>query len=365
MDNSRTKKFWTDKAGSFLEKGDLVNAVSSARNAIYISPDDIKDWFILAEGVYRQERHALSLKYYRVIRKLCRKNNNLSQPDIVKKRITELNLYFKNYHLTMGYTNLTHWAGRGDIKKVEYYIAAGEDINGKDYYTMGPVHAAAESRSFDVLKLLMNNGADINLRNFNKETPLMICSRHGDIPMMKYLIGNNADVTAIAREKKTALWYAVYSCRKTAPVKLLVENGADVNELYDCGSNPLLLAIDCEAYNVAEYLLPVTSDINIMNKFQLTPLNLCAARGKHMILINLILKGADVNQTTASGVTALMNACENNRPACAKILLEHGADPLLKTVYKQNALSLSEEKNNKSIIKLLKGWLEIDAGPGI
>lgn len=351
-----TPETWTVKAKSFLAKGDLINAVSCARNAIYEDHENITAWHILSDVVLKQERHYTALKYYRTLRRLAVKNGDSELSGIAKEKISELNLYFKNFHLKMGYTNLTHFTRKGDLNKIQYYLSAGEEINGKDYYGSAPVHIASEIGNMEILKFLVDHGADINLRNGSRETPLMIAAGYGYLPMMKYLIKLKADIKVMGRDRHTALWNAIYTCRKNGPVRLLVSCGADVNEIYEDGSNPLLLALNCEAYSIAAYLLPLTADINIRNRFDLIPVNLCAARGKFNLLRALISMGADVNKTTSWGKTALMEACEHNFTSCAKLLLQNGADTEKVTVYSQTALSLAVEKNNKSIIRLLEGY---------
>ncbi len=347
---------WTFKAENFLAEGDLINAVSCARNAIYEDHENLTAWQLFSEGVLKQERHYPALKYYRILRRLAKKNGDLELSRIADEKISELNLYFKNFHLIMGYTNLTHFTRKGDLNKIQYYLSAGEEINGKDYYGSAPVHIASEKGSMEILKFLVDHGADINLQNGSSETPLMIAAGYGYLPMMKYLIKLKADITVKGRDRHTALWNAIYTCRKKGPVRLLVSCGADANEIYEDGSHPLLLALDCEGYSIADYLLPLTADINKRNRFDLIPVNLCAARGKVGLLKALISMGADVNKTASWGKTALMEACENNNISCAKLLLQNGADTEKVTVYNQTALSLAIEKNNKSIIRLIEGY---------
>ncbi len=313
---------WTEKAVSFSDKGDLINAISCARNALYENSEDITAWKILSEGVLKQNRHYTALKYYRTLRRLSRKTGDGELTRMAGEKISQLNLYFKNLHLTIGYTNLTHFTGKGDLDKIQGFISAGEDINGKDYYGSAPVHTASEKGDMEILKFLVERGADINLRNGSRETPLMIASGYGYMQMMKYLLKLNADITVKGCDRHTALWNAIYTSRKTGPVKLLISHGADVNELYEDGSNPLLLALNSEAYSIASYLLPLTDDINIRNRFDLIPLNLCAARGKFILMKDLISMGADVNKTTSWGKTALMEACEHNYTSCTKLLLQ-------------------------------------------
>ncbi|WP_082519028.1 ankyrin repeat domain-containing protein [Leifsonia sp. Leaf336] len=50
-------------------------------------------------------------------------------------------------------------------------------------------------------------------------------------------------------------------------------------------------------------------------------------RGNATVLAMLLEAGADPNETSTDGVTALMDAAESGDPECVKLLLEAGADP--------------------------------------
>jgi ankyrin repeat protein len=59
---------------------------------------------------------------------------------------------------------------------------------------------------------------------------------------------------------------------------------------------------------------------------QLTALLLAARSGHEQALKQLLVRGADVNARTRSGITALMFAAHDDRLALAKVLVTHGAD---------------------------------------
>ena len=60
-----------------------------------------------------------------------------------------------------------------------------------------------------------------------------------------------------------------------------------------------------------------------------------------------------VNSADQLGWTALHNAALNDQEACAKLLLDHGADWRIET-REGSALDIAEEYNNKSVVKLFE-----------
>ena len=61
----------------------------------------------------------------------------------------------------------------GYIQAVEEHLAAGADVNSKDWYGYTPLHiAAARNSPIEIAELLLANGADVNTKYKDGETPL-------------------------------------------------------------------------------------------------------------------------------------------------------------------------------------------------
>jgi ankyrin repeat protein len=73
-------------------------------------------------------------------------------------------------------------------------------------------------------------------------TPLMQAAADGDIPLMKLLLQFGADPNALNEERENPLGFAV-TLQQPEAVRLLVENGADVNNMDDSG--PKKTQLDC------------------------------------------------------------------------------------------------------------------------
>ncbi len=67
----------------------------------------------------------------------------------------------------------------------------------------------------------------------------------------------------------------------------------------------------------------------------------------------LIAAGADVNAAAWRGVTPLMQAVAADQAEMARTLLEHGADPSVKTPGGVTALDIARKKNSPELIALL------------
>lgn len=156
----------------------------------------------------------------------------------------------------------------------------------------------------------------------------------------------------------------VYAARSGAldAARVLVEAGADVNQLTRYGWSPLLAAVQNRNYQMARFLIEHGANASIPNQGGWTPLYLATDNRNleggdyptrepdmdHLELIKLLLEaGADVNarliESTETrtvftnqwldenGATAFLRASQSGDIELMKLLLSYGADPHINT----------------------------------
>jgi ankyrin repeat protein len=195
-----------------------------------------------------------------------------------------------------------------------------------------------------------------------------------------------AAAVAFGRQQNTdggGLTPLVFAARQgdLETVKVLVNAGADVNQVTRYGWSPLLTAAQNRNYLIGKYLLEHGADPNRANKGGWTPLYLAtdnrnieggdypvrAPDMDHLEFIKLLAdKGANVNaricgaQSTATecrgdstetrtiftmqwvyedGATAFWRAAQSADVRLMKLLLEHGADPKIATAHNVTPLA--------------------------
>lgn len=144
-----------------------------------------------------------------------------------------------------------------------------------------------------------------------------------DQATVRRLVGRELSSEAARAHAYSPLHLAAYSGNVEA-ARLLVDQGADVNETLPIGVAPLHCAAATGEVEIARLLLKAGADVNGTTSRGLTPLHSAASEGHTEVAELLIAWGADLHARTHSGATALHYAVLSD-PECLGTLLEHGA----------------------------------------
>ena len=251
------------------------------------------------------------------------------------------------------------WAAyRNDLELAQLLIAAGANVNAPNHDGATPLSLAAENGSAAMIEKLIEAGADPNQRLANGETPLMMAARNGSVAAIKVLLHHKADVnTKETLRGTTALMWAAEQGHSDA-VKALVAGGADLGAAteWDTRNSRLNIAPTVQqraqsaqgAGGLGGFARARTrraaaggaaspDDFDDFAAFfrgpqikdggGLTPLVYAAREGCLECARALVEAGADVNQVTHYGWTALLTATQNRHYQLGRYLLDHGADP--------------------------------------
>ena len=129
---------------------------------------------------------------------------------------------------------------------------------------------------------------------------------------------------------------------------ILVDSGADVNG-HDWNGRPVLMR--AQTPEMAKLLIQSGADVN--DAMGTTVLGHFAERGKLDIVDVLLAAGADVNYRPKYLPSALMCACEGNKPESVRALIAAGADVNCMTESGKTALSVAAFHNNPEVYNLL------------
>jgi ankyrin repeat protein len=214
-----------------------------------------------------------------------------------------------------------------DAARVKLLVSHGADVNKRDLQGYTPLTSAARQRYSDLVKLLLDLKADPNVRDGDNMTPLLEAVMRNDVPSLQLLLAHGADKSVLGPEGVDALGLAIEE-RDYDVAKALIDAGANVNvPVGDQRLTPLMIAVAEKAPPEGTIFVPSST----------RPIDIAKI---------LIQRGADVNATDKTGMTALMVAASHNDASMVGLLLQSGADVSAKNAQGQTASDIAKLNGN-------------------
>ncbi|XP_042330295.1 ankyrin repeat and SOCS box protein 3 isoform X2 [Sceloporus undulatus] len=223
-------------------------------------------------------------------------------------------------------------ARQGDTKRLKKLIRQGYSVDVPDNRGWMPIHEAAFHNTSKCLKLLIGTAPSDNYirsKTFEGTCPLHLSASRGSLECAAILLESGADPNELTNDATTPLFLAVENGH-TDVIKLLLQHGANINGSH-CWSewNSLHQAAFQRYPEILKLLLDQGANIESVDDFGITPLFVAAQYGKLECLRILISYGANVNCQAKDRATPLFIAAQEGKDGCVELLLSSGADPNL------------------------------------
>ncbi|KAK0667167.1 ankyrin repeat-containing domain protein [Cercophora samala] len=187
-------------------------------------------------------------------------------------------------------------------------------------------------------------------------SPLDLAAFRGDTNAVSKLLKAGASATLQNKLGAPPLFHACcFSHYEVA--KLLVEAGADVNEMVDDRgiTPPFISAVNETGYETDRKVLSVVGNhVNHKLRKGATPLCFAAAQRSTKTVALLIDHGADVNHMDKDGDRPIMYAVVYRRHDNVRLLLKHGCDYRFTTAKGKNVLHYLAEFPDVEMFKVFK-----------
>jgi uncharacterized protein len=171
-------------------------------------------------------------------------------------------------------------------------------VNALSHKGVAPLYAATVHNNTEAVQLLLELGADSNLKNVDVSVPLSCACQYGH----------------------------------KAVVELLLQHGADIRATVEGGGYPgvtvLMLAVHSGHLDVAKVLLAKGANVNAVDQGRRSALTFAAAaRSNRAALVKLLLQhGADPRLRSKMGESPLLSAVVSGDAECTQLLVDAGAD---------------------------------------
>ncbi|KAF4430469.1 ankyrin [Fusarium acutatum] len=190
-----------------------------------------------------------------------------------------------------------------------------------------------------VVERSLNQGADINyIINYDDETALFPAVRKQYLNIVQLLLARGADVHRRNKVGNNLVYFAVTTGSYNL-VKLILDQGVDPNSHVDGDVPPLLLAVRRGYLDIVRLLFDSGAYIDDSDDWGETPLHIAVGASQHDVLNFFIEK--DVfrkDKTGARGADALEMAVIRGDMPTLTMLLEGGADPLVRRWTRHHAI---------------------------
>ena len=270
----------------------------------------------------------------------------------------------------LGATPLWIASSSGNTAIVARLLQAGAEPNLALASGETPVMSAARSGSVQTVRDLLVRGANVNAKERSRsQTALMWAVEQNHADVARVLLEGGADVHA-----RSAVWYQLentggntskvghfemahggstpilIAARQSGPevAQVLLDAGANVNDATAVGTSALVIAAHSDNGKFAEYLLSRGAEVDAAGAGY-TALHAAVLRGNVELVKSLLDCGANPNVPVKHGtpgrrfsadyslrqqwigINALWLAAQFGEVEIMRLLLEKGADPLVKT----------------------------------
>ncbi len=171
-----------------------------------------------------------------------------------------------------------------------------------------------------------------------------------DATTIRQLLAKGFDVNTTDPQGEYGLMIALRESSLKAAQALIEAPHADLNVLNSHGESPLMLAALAGHLDLVELLIKKGADVN---KTGWTPLHYAASKSQLPILRVLIENHAYIDAESPNGSTPLMMAAMYGNPQTVELLLQEGADPLLKNQQGLTALQFAERASRAEAAALI------------
>lgn len=253
-------------------------------------------------------------------------------------------------------SSLKSFIDKMNCDEVSYFLESTK-CNSKTL-NLALLHTLEKSRcqeKIEILTLLLNFGANPNLINPKcNRSILMIAASNGDIESVNLILEFKANVLYKDKQGQNALFYALNSKKgdNQDVVEMLVHYSTEVNILNNNNESPLLIACRENLKQSAIILIERKADINIIDKLNGNSLLHYAAEHGNLELAKILIsKNINIKQINKDNHTALNVAMTKNRNSIISLINDEINKRIISE--KKNVDDLNKENLNKQL-KIIK-----------
>ncbi len=314
-----------------------------------------------------------------------------------------------------GRTPLHFWVKHNDLPGLEWLIEQGANINAQDYDGYGVLHRAAQAGNLEVVQWLVEQGADLTALTNDLLSPVDVAETAGhlsisqwlsekkkelhfprskrllskadqqrvnkyledalvkrDVKLVQNALGAGANVKNYAflfdvlRKtlfglNKEGLGGVSFGETDLGIIKLLIDNGFDINAQDESGVQLIHLAVRGESLEIVQWLIEHGAKLNARDKMGKEPIHYAAESENLEAVQWLVGRGVNSNAQDNNGQTPLHYAAKVGCLLTVQYLVERGADVNAQDRAGNTPLVLASLGQHSKIVQCYK-WCKREDG---
>lgn len=219
-----------------------------------------------------------------------------------------------------------------------------------------PLHLCCQWGLVRVLQTLIDHGANVNALDYNQKTSLHVAIENQHDEIIGILLCHPGLDLKIRDKNGSTSFATALTIRNHKAAQSILERLPNAAEQMDQrGRNFLHIAIMKDDLESVLFLLAIQVDVNsrVQDVNQTPPLHLAASSKNEMLIRNLILAGARINDKDATSKTALHIAAERGNLPAVSALLQNGANFDARDSDDSNALHIAVRESHLSVVREL------------
>ena len=252
----------------------------------------------------------------------------------------------------------------GHVECVRLLINAGANVSLRHHIINGDspllttvascIPNSDEAMNYIIIaRMLIDADCDVNMADDIGLAPIHIAATKFNLSLLRLLIENGADVNASSAFIEPPVIHAI-GCKAIQNAILLVDAGCNVNAVVmPSNVTPLYSAIEKNLLPVILELLAAGADPTYGPR-EACPYHFAAVKGHVLVLFLLLTYCNRINCTNVfDGATLLITMCRHSSIVGVQMLLALGADPNIETKLGTTALFAAVKFGSVNIIRLL------------
>ncbi|XP_030581035.1 ankyrin repeat and death domain-containing protein 1A isoform X3 [Archocentrus centrarchus] len=213
-----------------------------------------------------------------------------------------------------GKTALHLAAEHGQLEVVEFLVGMGCTHDLKDKEENTAMHLAANKGHTEILQKIVETGASVDERNIDGLTPLHMAAEGGHYECIKLLLDSGCNANTQTNRNMNALHY-VAQHGHDREASLLLKAGINADAVNNQHFTPLHLAVFNNHTKVVRLLIDADCNLNATDIRQQTALHIAAEHGRQHLAEMMLISGVRLNLTDK-----VPHSFTEHRPLCNIIM---------------------------------------------